>query len=65
MVASQPPAPLLTVVYPAPTVYSVELEPVSTFPTTNEFELGVKADTEAEVEPDEELPVEESAPVVV
>ena len=39
-------------------------EAVSTFPTTNEFALGVKDATEAEVEP-ALLPVEESGPAVV
>jgi hypothetical protein len=62
--ASQPPAPLATVVYPAPTVYFVELEPVSTFPTANEFAFGVKEPTLAEVEPPDELPLEESKPAV-
>jgi hypothetical protein len=62
--ASQPPAPLATAVYPAPTVYFVELEPVSTFPTANEFALGVKEPTLAEVEPPDELPLEERTPAV-
>ena len=62
--ASQPPAPLATVVYPAPTVYFVEAEPVSTFPTANEFALGVKEPTLAEVEPPGELPLEDRTPDV-
>ena len=62
--ASQPPAPLATVVYPAPTVYFVELEPVSTFPTANEFAFGVKEPTPAEVDPPVELPLEESTAAV-
>jgi hypothetical protein len=40
-------------------VYLLELEPVSTLPTANEFELGVKEPTLAEVEPPDELPVED------
>jgi len=62
--ASHPPLPLATVVYPVPTVYFVEVEPVSTFPRTNEFELGVKEPTLAAVEPPVELPLEESTPAV-
>jgi hypothetical protein len=46
-------------------VYFDALEAVSTFPTTKEFELGVKDDTETEVEPPDELPVDESAPKAV
>jgi len=64
-VPSHPPAPLKTVVYPLPTVYLVALDPVSTFPTANEFEVGVKDATLAEVDPPVELPVEDLAPAVV
>jgi hypothetical protein len=39
-------------------VYFVALEAVSTFPTTNELEAGVKEVTEAVVEPAAELPVD-------
>jgi hypothetical protein len=45
-------------------VYFVELEPVSTLPTTNEFALGVKEPTLAAVDPTVELPLEESRPDV-
>jgi len=40
-------------------VYLVVDEPVSTFPTTKEFEAGVKEPTLAEVDPAEELPVDD------
>ena len=46
-------------VNPLPTVNVVELDAVSTIPTTKEFEAGVNEETLAEVEPVLELPVEE------
>jgi hypothetical protein len=52
-------------VYPLPAVKEEEGEPVSAFPITNELMLGVNTATEGVVEPAEELPVEESTPVVV
>src|SRR6267142_7185108 len=64
LLASQPLAPAATVEYPAPTVYVVPPEAVSTLPRTNELEAGVKEPTAALVEP-ALLPVAESAPEVV
>jgi len=46
-------------VNPLPAVNVVVLETPSTFPTTNELELGVKEPTLADVEPRLEVPVEE------
>ena len=43
-------------------VYLDELEPVSTFPTTKELELGVKEPTLADVEPPVELPARRQHP---
>ena len=65
LLASHPLAPAATVVYPAPTVYFVAPEAVSTFPTTSEFEAGVKEATEADVEPPADCPVDVCKPVLV
>ena len=46
-------------VNPLPAVKVVVVETPSTFPTTNEFELGVKDPTLADVDPTVEVPVEE------
>ena len=54
----------MTVVYPDPIVYCVELEAVSKFPITIEVETGVKEETEGVVDPAEELPVEVDGLVV-
>jgi hypothetical protein len=55
---------LPTSAYPDAAVY-VTAEAASALPTMNESEAGVKEATAAVVEPEEELPVEESAPDVV